>query len=494
MARADTKLFIGGQAAAISKTVLEDEWWEASENFYGHPSTRGREPAPVSTPGFHDIEDNENERTLDVSIREVEHAARPEPVPKRGQKRKSTELSKADGLGSDSDEFPDIYKMLGTPAPSISRLANRTTILPLSTQRETMDGGVVEKRTITQTVIPTQRTSIMNDSPNGISTPRQISRAKGNQQALGRAPSNALQISTSTGPSRKARALGFQASTQPIWPCAIKDPDDCFHVCDYDEHLLATRSCPTGTLMPATATQLRPASIPLDNTESFDEVTTLNTPSGPRSTAFKAMDHHRPVATDAGNLPSSDPSDDRLPQQIAASQGQKSAILKFILSNPNAIKAKEKMIEEQREQNSKDYAKALLKGSKEDRARVKSAREPLLKQYAGLQRVMKLLESLAALEDEKETLATKIANAHDKGYDTEKDENRLDDLADQVKMLEQSIDRDLPTAGVQDEFFTEGCGRSKPIGIGSLTLRSGLLISRPVGCVATAKARTNYTA
>ncbi|OHF01377.1 RecQ family ATP-dependent DNA helicase [Colletotrichum orchidophilum] len=428
-----------------------------------------RKPAPAPTPDFLDDDDDEildltgNDTVLSsdsvafddgVTIWNEEQASRPEPLVKRGQKRKSTEMSKAGDLDSDSDEFPDIYKTLGTPAPKGSRSAKGPRTIPSSVSRANANNGVIEERTITQTISRVQRTYKMSEDPSGNSTPLRLPMASGGQQVLGRTPSKALRISSSPESN---------TSKQRSKPRVIQDSDDEFDDGDIDEELLATPSRHTGSIMPLANPRSRPASIPLDNTELSDGLVAPDTPSKPEPSVLRPENHYEPAGTNYAPSPSRNHSFKSISRQSTSSQAQKSAVLKFILNNRDSLKAREKMIQDERDQNLKDYARVLREGTKEDRAELKSAKELLLKQQAGLEEVCELLKSHAALEDERESLAMQIANAYDQGRDTEEEENALDQLADKVKVLEQSISELLPGVGIVDETFIEDYRRSKSV-------------------------------
>ncbi|KAK0372680.1 RecQ family ATP-dependent DNA helicase [Colletotrichum limetticola] len=470
----------GGRFQQAYTAKLRQEDAENERNRAAPSSSQeGRhKPAPAPTPDFLDDDDDEildltgNDTVLSsdsvgfddgVTIWNEAHASRPEPLSKRGQKRKSTEMSKAGDLESDSDEFPDIYKTLGTPAPKGSRSVKGPRTIPSSIRRATTDKGVIEERTITQTISRTQRTYRMSEEPTGNGTPRRLPMASGGQQVLGRTPSKALRISSSPESNSRVGSLDLQAQKQRSKPRVIQDTDDEFDDGDLDEELLATPSRHTGSTMPFTNPRSRPASIPLDDTMLSDGLVAPDTPSKPTSSVLRPESHEASAETNYAPLPSRNQPTNSTSQQSTSSQTQKSAVLKFILNNRDSLKAREKMIQDQRDQNLKDYARVLREGTKEDRAQLKIAKELLLKQQAGLEEVSELLNAHAALEDERESLAMQIADAYSEGRDTEEEENRLDEIADKVKDLEQSIDELLPGVGIVDETFIEEYRRSKSV-------------------------------
>ncbi|KDN71147.1 putative RecQ family ATP-dependent DNA helicase [Colletotrichum sublineola] len=503
----------GCEAPTVADAVLDNKWWSISASLHGQAAARRwaqvtiscahtltnadaqyertginppsssqdamRKPPPAATPDFLDDDDeildltgNDTVLSCDsaalddgVALWAGESASRPELLGKSGQKRKSREMSKTGDLDSESDEFPDIYKTLGTPAPQGSRSVRGPKTIPSSIRRTNTESGVVEERTITQTISRTQRTYKMTDEGNGNGTPHRIPMALGTQQVLGRTPSKALRISSSPESSSRIKPLNLQlsANKQRTRPRVIQDSDDEFDDEDIDEELLATPSRHNGTLLPATNPRPRPASVPLGDGELSDGLVAPDTPSRPHPSLLPIVRHCTPVDTNHIQSLSRQDSEKPLSQQNGSSQGQNSSILKFILSNSDSLKVKEKMIQEQLEQNSKEYARALREGTREDRACLKSAKELLLKQQAGLNEVSELLKTHAKLEDEREALAIQIADAYDKGRDTEEDENLLDDLADKVKDLEQSISPLLPGVGIDGESFIEEYRRSKSI-------------------------------
>ncbi|KAF6842336.1 RecQ family ATP-dependent DNA helicase [Colletotrichum musicola] len=430
-----------------------------------------RKPAPAPTPDFLnddeilDLTGNDTILSSDsvafddgVTIWNEEHASRPEPLPPRGQKRKSTEMSKTGDLDSDSDEFPDIYKTLGTPAPKTSRSDKGARTIPSSIRRANTDQGVIEERTVTQTISRT-RTYKMNDDLNENGSPRRIPTALGANKVIGRTPSKALRISSSPESNTRAKSAGLRASQPRPRPRVIQDSDDEFDDGYLDDDLLATPS--RSTFMPASTARPRPPSVPLD-LDLSDGLVAPETPSRDEPPAERLDES----TTSLEETPGQGHSTTTMSQQTTSSLGQKSTVLKFVLGHADAMKIQEKILQEKIEQNSKLYRKALSEGLKELRMKLKSDKELLLKHQAGLNEVSDVLKSYSKLEDEKEALALKIADAYDQGRDTEQDEDRLDQLTDKVRALEQSIDRVLPRAGI-DESFIENYRKSKPIVMGT---------------------------
>ncbi|KAL0938914.1 RecQ family ATP-dependent DNA helicase [Colletotrichum truncatum] len=435
---------------------------------------RRNKPAPAPTPDFLDDDDDmildltgndtilsSDSVALDegLALWKDGHDSRSEPLSKRGQKRKSTEMSKAEEWNSDSDEFPDIYKTLGTPAPKSSRSVNDAKTIPSSLRRATADKGFVEEHTVTQTISRTQRTYKMTDDSHG--TPPRIPMALGNQKALGRTPSKALRISSSPESKTRAKSAGPLSTQQRAKHRVIQDSDDEFDDGDIDADLLATPS--RSTFMPASAARSRPASFSIDDAELSDELVAPDTPSRSQPLMLPPDDSIMSVQV----ISRQEDSTNALSQQTNSSQGQKSTVLKFILSTPDAMKVRETMIQEKLRQNSEEYSKVLREGSKEDRVRHKCEKELLLKQKSCLKEVFELLESYAKLDDEREALVQQIASAYDEGRDTEQDENRLDELADRVRPLEHCIDQHLPSVGIDGESFIDDYHRSKTIVMGT---------------------------
>ncbi|KAF3803441.1 ATP-dependent DNA helicase hus2/rqh1 [Colletotrichum gloeosporioides] len=418
----------GGRFQQAITAQLEQQ--ESTRNNRAAPPSssqdRRHKPAPVSTPDLLDDDDeildltgNDTILSSDsvafdegVTVWNEAQASRPEPLSKRGQKRKSTEMSKTGDLDSDSDEFPDIYKTLGTPAPKSSRAAKSTKTIPSSIRRANTDKGMVEERTITQTISRTQRTYKMTDDPQERGTPRRLPIAVGGQNAIGRTPSKAFRISSS--------------------------PDN---------------------FMPASAARSRPASVPFGGADSSDELVAPDTPSRPQPTTLLPDDSLMSFGADTVQ----DDSTNTLSQPTPSSQGKRSTVLKFILDNPDAMKAKEMMIQEKLVHNSETFRNVLMDGSREDRNKHKAEKELLMTQQSCLKKAYELLKSHAKLQGEKEVLVQQIATAYGDGGDTEQDEIRLDEVSDKVRALEQSIERHLPSVGIDGESFIDDYRRSKAI-------------------------------
>ncbi|KAF4808023.1 ATP-dependent DNA helicase hus2/rqh1 [Colletotrichum siamense] len=462
----------GGRFQQAITAQLQQQ--ESTRNNRVAPSSsqdRRHKPAPVSTPDLLDDDDeildltgNDTILSSDsvafddgVTVWNEAQASRPEPLSKRGQKRKSTEMSKTGDLDSDSDEFPDIYKTLGTPAPKSSRAAKSTKTIPSSIRRANTDKGMVEERTITQTISRTQRTYKMADDPQERGTPRRLPMAVGGQSAIGRTPSKAFRISSSPESNQRAKSAGLQSTQQRPRPRVIQDSDDEFDDGDFDAELLATPS--RSNFMPASAARSRPASVPFGGADSSDELVAPDTPSRPQPTTLLPDDSLMSFEVD----PVQDDSTNTLSQPTPSSQGKRSTVLKFILDNPDAMKAKETMIQEKLVHNSETFRNVLMDGSREDRNKHKAEKELLMSQQSCLKKAYELLKSHAKLQGEKEVLVQQIATAYGDGGDTEQDEIRLDEVSDKVRALEQSIERHLPSVGIDGDSFIDDYRRSKAI-------------------------------
>ncbi|KAF9879836.1 RecQ family ATP-dependent DNA helicase [Colletotrichum karsti] len=463
----------GGRFQQAITAQLQQQDADNARNRPAPSSSQDRrpKPPPPATPDLLDDDDEILDLTGDdtvlssdsvafdegVTIWNETQASRPEPLPKRGQKRKSTEMSKADSVDSDSDEFPDIYKTLGTPAPKSSRSVKANKIIPSSVRRANTDQGFVEERTVTQTISRTQRTYKMTDDSHEDGTPRRIPMPLGAQQALGRTPSKALRISSSPESNTRAKPAVVQSTQHRARPRVIQDSDDEFDEGDLDADLLATPS--RSTFMPASASRPRPTSVPLGNAELSDELVAPDTPSKPQTATLLPDDSFVSFEPEAGQ----DDSTNTLSQPTPSSQGQKSEVLKFILAHPDAMDVQEKLIMAKLKQNSENMRNALREGSKEDRIKHKSEKESLMKQQSSLKDATDLLKSYVKIQDEHEALVQHILKVYDEDGDTEQDEVRSDELAEKRRDLEQSIERYLPKVGIDGDAFIEDYRRSKSV-------------------------------
>lgn len=400
----------------------------------------------------------------DVRIWDEEHASRSEPQPTRGKKRKSTEMSKAEDY--DSDEFPDIYQVIGTPAPPSSKsvkISNTVTpgLVRASSESEPNDKGLASR-----TPRRSNKTYRLDDNAGFGTTPSRAISSISDEQLLGRTPSKALILSSSpeTHKPPKANAgvkrshpptAGSEAATRRPPPRnvqrrVIQDSDD-----DIEDEFLTPPSRRGPTAEVSNDDAVVPVVEPCSTTD--DELLALDTPSRAR-TPKRAQ---KEVAAVYGASPTPGKAHVFQPKSAPSSQPQSSGepesrLLSLFLKHPGALEAWKKRIDDQLLQNRESYAKSLREGwAKEEREKIKNMRDPLLKRQNALADLTRLVEKHKLLDSEREALALQVAESYDAGLDTEQDESHLDDLSDRIRSMECAFLPHITEAGIDLSFLNE---------------------------------------
>jgi bloom syndrome protein len=126
----------------------------------------------------------------------------------------------------------------------------------------------------------------------------------------------------------------------------------------------------------------------------------------------------------------------------------------LFLKRPSVLDNKILLVDDQLRRNKDEFKKCLDENApKEERERVKNAREPLLKTQKALKTCMAEYHSYKELSDKREALVASLTDAFDNGLDTAEDEARLDQVAEQIKTKEAELIGHLAAAGVDDLDF-----------------------------------------
>ncbi|KAL2270095.1 hypothetical protein VTJ83DRAFT_2279 [Remersonia thermophila] len=129
-------------------------------------------------------------------------------------------------------------------------------------------------------------------------------------------------------------------------------------------------------------------------------------------------------------------------------------ILKLFLERPSVLDAKVLFFEEQLCKNKEDFTRCLrVNAPKEERERVRQARETITKQRKALDDILTHYKTWKDLNNQREELLAKVADAFAEGKDTADQEAQLDELADRIGVEEAALTGLLVAAGIQDVDF-----------------------------------------
>ncbi|KAH6691641.1 ATP-dependent helicase SGS1 [Plectosphaerella plurivora] len=358
----------------------------------------------------------------------------------RGQKRKSIELSKEEGY--DSDEFPDMYKIMGTPAPPPSTfkapLKLSSSLTPTSRRAGKRLQIVREASLEESTTRPRSKLGLASDDESR-ETPKRALTSLDEDKLLGRTPSRAFEITSSP------ESAGIPAPQSPLPLISkpksssrankariIQDSDDDMDEAPASPSKHSTTSSTNATSMAA------PPRLPSSGFTSpqilFDEAS--------RSTL------HSSSAAQTASLPTSSAA-------VSVVAPASADTLARFLELPNALEARIAHLDVAVRRNSEEFLKSLRSGAKLARDKIKAAKGPLLDQQKAIPNLTALLTRHRSMTDERDTIALKVTEAYEQDLDTEEAEARLDAMSDQITSLEQTLLPALTECGIDDKFLDE---------------------------------------
>jgi bloom syndrome protein len=151
------------------------------------------------------------------------------------------------------------------------------------------------------------------------------------------------------------------------------------------------------------------------------------------------------------------PSQDTQPKQD--SQGSRDAdigrdmhVLRLFLDRPSVLDTKMQFFNDQLRRNKDEYTKCLRdRAPKEERERVRSARNALVQKQKALDDIKAQHKTLQELKSKRDDLVAELANAFEEGLDMEEDE--VDMLSEEIHDKETALISSLVAAGIDDLDF-----------------------------------------
>ncbi|KKF97458.1 ATP-dependent helicase SGS1 [Ceratocystis platani] len=177
--------------------------------------------------------------------------------------------------------------------------------------------------------------------------------------------------------------------------------------------------------------QSRPVS-PIHKKRKSSDISTLK---GPRIEAVK------------------DDSGDEYPDVYEILATEANSVGSLIIKNPILLSLKEKAIAAEVQRNQKDFEMALRvrkAGAKETRDRVKAEGVTLAGHLKEIQSLQAILGRHKAMSDDMEYLLNQITKAYSQGISTDEDENRLDEITENIKAIETEFCQALAKSIVTD--------------------------------------------
>ncbi|KAK4043668.1 hypothetical protein C8A01DRAFT_12812 [Parachaetomium inaequale] len=132
--------------------------------------------------------------------------------------------------------------------------------------------------------------------------------------------------------------------------------------------------------------------------------------------------------------------------------GRNTHVLRLFLDRPSVLDTKMLFFNDQLRRNKEEYTKCLRDSApKEERARVRSARNALVRKQKALDAIKAQHKTLQELKSKRDDLVAELANAFEEGLDMEEDE--VDMLSEEIQAEETALIRSLVAAGIDDLDF-----------------------------------------
>lgn len=410
-----------------------------------------------------------------------DHTSRLGPPSKRGKKRKSTEMSKSPSKprrleiqNEDEDDFPDIYELTSSVKSANKRSGTPATPYLRAATAAADDDSMIEEHIVTQTISTTiRRTNAVastaswrnevSGSPSRsasptISTPKAKASARklaSHMPQSGHLLGDGEPVKYSQSPSGNGKL--FRASRGSD---IIMDSEDEFLT-------PPTRKAYCPIVTQTDGVDDDPAGM--DSSDlmdlDIDPVLAVETPSKVRRSPVKIAQqssqrsprtpHLSATTTEQEEAGMPDKPDSQQQEDTHDSETDRNEnILRRFLANQTVVQRKRRLIEEQLQQNSQEFHKALSEGwPKEQRDKVKKNREPLVKQQRSLDDVMTEYLAHQTLAAEKQSLIMAAQQAYIDGLDTSADEQKADAIHIKIQEKERTLLRSLIRAGVGELDF-----------------------------------------
>ncbi|KAK0673309.1 putative ATP-dependent DNA helicase [Cercophora samala] len=129
-------------------------------------------------------------------------------------------------------------------------------------------------------------------------------------------------------------------------------------------------------------------------------------------------------------------------------------ILSLFLARPSVLDEMLRLVESQIQENAEAFTKFFtLKGSKEERDRIRQAKVPLIDKRTALLSLQESYVSYKKLSSDRESRMDKFRKAYIENLDTEEDEEKLYQLGEEIETAETALIGHLIRAGIDDLDF-----------------------------------------
>lgn len=370
------------------------------------------------------------------------------PSPSRASKRRRRGDKVRSGAPK-RESFPDVYDILGTEPPpstpghrwSARRIGQSGTVESHGKRKLKGDSQAVMGAVLSD---PFEEEIVMD-----LSSPSRKAAHRRDETAQTKTPSKQLQLTRKVDTSIRKKKLDTSTAIVEdetrLPDMLIAGLDDS--VPDSDEEFLTPPSHNN-----TTKSQKHGASLDAINPEDAGHGPPGETaaPKVP-SPALGAEHLNEPHPSDFPSSMTEDVSRAhviKMPQEKAIHPSQIPKILEYVCQRPQILAERSNFIASELRRNGADFLKAINeRWSKEERGAIKREKELLQRRQKAAQELSEALKSYKELCDEREILATQVAQSYADGIDTDEDETRLDELTELVQTREEGLARHVVDAG-----------------------------------------------
>lgn len=396
----------------------------------------------------------------DVKVWTEKDASWEAPLPK-SKKRKSADTGDVDA-GVDS-QFPDVYQLLGTdpPAPTPGRRSAKKVSSPDLPNPQQAGEPIVTKSS------KNAKTGSSKISLAGSSSP--LGRVA-NRRALSpirRTPEKDYAI-TSSERRKKVKIAGQRSASpdslhfdedahQPEQPQA-----NDFFIPDSDDEFVTPPSRTTTSkkhlVAPLVDTQEEDAFIlDAEDLPASPEPRRKRSPPPPRRVQARDLESsHRNLSETQSTVTADNVSEINHPQQPFTPSSQTPKLFSHILANPQLLAKRCEYLDNQIQQNDRDFMQAINdRLPKDKRNEIKAEKERLVQQQKATQDLNESVGRYKTLSEQREAVAQQVARSYSNGVDTDEDEARLDELTERVETKERELFQMLAAAGLDNANLLE---------------------------------------
>lgn len=417
----------------------------------------------------------------DVTLWSEGPASRPDPVSRSNKKRKSEEITKEHFIGDDDDGlFPDVYQLLGTDVPPSTpgkRSARKKVGASSGTYQRSgrltgtrlrgeslLKAGVANKASSPSAQVLQRRTALENPAQEAVQDCNY--------------PRMAAVLSPSPGKAAVGKAQAIDIEPNAKDSATVPDGADVeMLVPDSDEEFMTPPSHHRSNSRPHVSTR---SPKPSSSNESKSSPTKSARPAaeifslGEEPSSFTAL-------TGANN--SFEREALTIPNEPKSSAEQSSALdITNLCTQPQILAQQRRMFDTAMESNAQSFSRALReRAPKARRDEIKAEKESLLRRQKAFAQLEEAMVSYKTLFDQHEAAQMRVAQSYEDGADTTEEEERLDQLTDDIQEMERSVMTLILECGIDPSCMTlASAAANDPPTQSNMVVAATQQVNRPV--------------